>query len=59
MGESLLCGVDDLVTYLVVTCDDESAIKAYQRVTYQKHLHATVILVLQIGGFNVVTSTLK
>ena len=49
----------DIVTYLVVMFNDESAISAAQRVMHQKGLHATVVIVLDIGGINTVTSTLK
>ena len=58
-GESFLCRVDYIVTYLVVTCDDESTIRAAQRVMHRRGFHATVAFVLDIGGVNVVTSTLK
>ena len=55
--ESLFCNVDDIVTYIIVTCNEKAAIRVDQRVTHQKHLHATVGLVFEIGGLNVVTST--
>ena len=49
--------MDDLVTYLIVTCDDETSGREYQHVTHQKVFHATVTFVLDVRGVNVVTST--
>ena len=49
--------VDDLVAYIIVTCDDETPIRADQHVMYRKGLHATVALILDVRGFNVVTIT--
>ena len=57
MGESSFCEVDDLGMYLIVTCDDKTAVRSAQRVTRRKGLHETVGLVLEIGGVNIVTST--
>ena len=45
-GESLFYEVDDIVAYLIVACDDETAVRASQQVTHQKGLHATITLFL-------------
>ena len=49
--------MDDFITYLIVACDGETSVRASQRVTYKKGLHATATFVLEIRGVNVVTST--
>ena len=51
--------MDDLVTYLIVTCNDKTSVKADQRMTYQNGLHATFELILEVSGVNVITSTLE
>ena len=56
-GEILFCEVDDLVTNIIVTCNDETAIREDQCVTDRAILHATDTLVLDIGGVNVVKIT--
>ena len=53
------CDMDDLVTYFIVRYNDETYVREYQRAMHQKGLHATVVIVLDIGGINTVTSTLK
>ena len=49
----------DLVTYLIVTCDENNSVREAQRVLHQKGLHATVAFVLEVRGINIVTSKLK
>ena len=49
-GEGLYCKVDDLVTYLIVTCNDDTPVSVYERVTHQKGLHATVAFLLGVRG---------
>ena len=56
-GGGLSCEVDDLVMYLIVTCDDNTSVRADQRMTYQKGLHATAAFLLQVKGVNTVSST--
>ena len=51
--------MDDIFTYLIVMCDDKTAVRSAQRLTHRKGLHATITLVLEIRGVNVVTNTLK
>ena len=55
----MFCEVDDLVTYLIVACNYETAIMADQHVTSRKSLHGTIALVLEVRGVKVVTITLK
>ena len=57
--EILFCKVDDLIKYLIVMCDDDTAIRADHRVTGRKVLHVTIALVLEVRGVKVVTITLK
>ena len=49
--------MDDLVAYLVVTCDYESTIRSAECVMHRKKLHANAVFFLEIGGANAVTST--
>ena len=56
-GERLFWEVDYLVTYLVVACDEDTAVRTDQCVTHQKGLNATITLVLDIRGVNIVMST--
>ena len=51
--------VDDLVTYLIVTYNNETSVAAAECVTHQKVLHATATFILKIRGIIVITSTLK
>ena len=46
--------VDDIFTYLIVTCDDETSVRVSQRVLHQKGLHATAAFVLVVRWVNVV-----
>ena len=49
--------MDDIITYLVVTCDYNSTIREAQCMMQLNLLHATFTFVLKIGGVIVVTST--
>ena len=49
--------VDDLVTYSVVTCDDETSVSAYERVIYIKGLQATIAYYVKVRWVNVITCT--
>ena len=49
--------MDDLVTYLIVTCSDKNFVMEAHRVTHRNSLHATVAFVLEVMGATVVTST--
>ena len=49
--------VDDLVTYLIVTCNCETSVAAAERMIHQKGQYATVISILEVWVFNVITST--
>ena len=55
----MLYEVENISTYLIVTCNDENAIRADQRVMHQNGLHATDEFVLEVKGFNVVMRTFK
>ena len=56
-GEGLSFDVDDLVTYLIVTCDDETSVRTAQCVMHRKDFHATAVFVLEVREVNLVTST--
>ena len=58
-GIIFLCEVDDLITSIIVTCDDETVIRAYQHMTQRNNLHTTVVFFLEIGGVNVVIRKLN
>ena len=49
--------MDDLVTYIIVACNENNSVGAAQRVTHKKDLHATVEYFLGVRWVNVVTST--
>ena len=49
-GEGLSGEVDNIVTYLVVTCDEKTSVAAAERVTNLKGLQATVTFSLNDGG---------
>ena len=49
--------VDDIVTYLIVTGNDDITIRAAQRMMHREGLHTTVTFVLEIWGVNIVTNT--
>ena len=49
--------VDDLVTYPIVTCDDETSVAAAERVMHRKGLQATVKFILNVRWVNGITST--
>ena len=57
-GESLFFKVDDIVTYLIGTCNDETVVRETQHAMHQKGLHATVAFVLDVRGFNEIQSRL-
>ena len=49
--------MDDIITYLVLTCNDETSISAAKRVTQRKGLQAIVTFILKFRRVNVITST--
>ena len=49
--------VDDLVTYIFVTCNDKTYVATSERVTHRKYLQSTVTFPLKIRGVNVITCT--
>ena len=53
----MFCDVNDFVTYLTVTCNDDTAIRAAHCMMHRKRLHTIVTLVLEIRGVHVVTIT--
>ena len=59
MGEGFYGKVNDLFTYLIVTCDDETSVAAAERVTHRKCLQTTVAFSLEVRGANVITCTFK
>ena len=53
-GEGLSGEVDDLVTYIVVTCDDKTSVAADELATHIKGLQAPVKVYLKVRGVNVI-----
>ena len=51
--------MDDIVTYLIVTCDVETSVSPAESMTHQKGLQATVLFLLEVRGVNFIRSTLK
>ena len=49
--------VDDPVTYIIVTCNDETYIAASEGAMNQKGLQTTVTFILEVRGINIITST--
>ena len=42
--------VDDIVTYLILTCDDKISVYAPEHVMYKNVLPATVTFILMVGA---------
>ena len=57
--EGLYGKLNDLATYLVVTCNDETSVAAAERVMHRKGLQANVTFSLKFRAFNVIMCTLK
>ena len=53
--EGLSGEVYDLVTYIVVTCNDETSLAAAESVMHRKFLQATVTFVLKVRGVKIIT----
>ena len=47
---------DDIVTYLIVKCNDETSVAAAERVTHKKGMQATVTFILKVRGVNFISS---
>ena len=56
-GEGLSGKMDDLVTYIIVTCDDDTYVDASKGLTHRKGPQATIKFLLKVRGFNVISST--
>ena len=56
-GEGLSGKMDDLVTYIIVTCDDDTYVDAAKRLTHRKGPQATIKFLLKVRRFNVIPST--
>ena len=59
MIEGLSGKLDDLFTYLIVTCNDKNSISVDERVMHIKSLQATAVFLLNVRAVNVIISTLK
>ena len=57
MVEGLSVNVYDFVTYIVVTCDDDTYVAAAERVMNRKCLQATIAFSLKVRGVAVITCT--
>ena len=51
--------VDDLITYLVVICNEKTYVAAAELVTHIQGLQETVKFLLKVRRFNVITYTQK
>ena len=51
--------MENIVMYLVVTCNDKTSVTSDEYVTDIKGLQAIVIFILKVRGDNVITSTYK
>ena len=49
--------LDDLITYIIVTCDAKTSVTASGRVRHRKYLQTTVKFILKVRGVNVIAST--
>ena len=49
--------MDNLVMYLIVTCDDETSVSTYERVMHRRFLQATITFLLKVSGVNFITRT--
>ena len=61
-GKLFSCEVEKLITYFVMTCDDETSVSASQSMTYRKLLRTTIAFLLKVGGggrVNIVIYTQK
>ena len=56
-GEGLSGKLDDLVTYIFVTCDDKIFVAASECMTHRKVLRATITFSSKVRGVNVITCT--
>ena len=56
-GKGLSGEVDDIVTYIIVTGDDETSVATSGRKMHGKGLQATVTFLLKVRGVDVITST--
>ena len=57
-GEGLSFKVEDLITHIIMTCNDDPSVSADKSVTYGKGLRATIIF-LKVQRGNIVTCTQK
>ena len=49
--------MDNLVTYLIVTFNDETSVAASDHVTHRKGQQETVAFILQVGRVTIIKST--
>ena len=57
--EGLSVDVDNLVMYLIVTCNNETSVDTAEHVMHRKGLQSNVTFLLKVRDVNVITSTLK
>ena len=58
-GEVSSVEVDDIITYLVVVCNDKTSVVASDIVMHRKGLQSTVTFSLKVRGVNIITRTFK
>ena len=59
MVEGLSGEVYDLVTYLIMTCDDKTSVSAAEGMTIRKCLQAAISFIYKVRGVNVIMITFK
>ena len=52
-GKGFTGNVDDLVTYLIVTCNDDTYVAADELVKHRKGLQASIKFILEVRGVSV------
>ena len=55
--EGLSGELDYLVTYIIVTCNDDTSVATAELVTHRKGLQDKITFILKVGEVNVITST--
>ena len=56
-GKVISDEMDNLVTYFISSCNDETSVAAAERVVHIKGLKATVKFSFEVRGVNIITCT--
>ena len=55
--EGLYEEVDDLVMYIIVTCDENASVAAADRVMHRNNLQANIKFIFKVRSVNIITRT--